>query len=379
MTEVSVALRLNEDQCSSCSICASLCPFEALKRDPETGKTTLEIEKCQVCGICYSACPAGAISIDYYDVASLISYLEKSKKEYDSDVLVMMCKGSAPDFSLAAELFGVSKFIPLSVPCVGRIPAEIFPKVLTMGIKKIYVLACEEDSCRFKRGSPITGRRISVVNLLLEYLGYGKEVISLKWNTPKVKADREKCIKCGNCVFYCPYEAVKLESPEAARFDLDACRGCGLCVAMCPAMALELEGWENGRISASISKLASEMKKPKILVFRCQWAVFQSPEELDGNVGIIDLPCAGRVEALHILEAFEKGIDGVLVAACPEEECKLERGSREAQRQVNALKERLSQIGLGEKLHFCTVAPRNPQDFENELKQFREKIKGEHK
>ena len=71
-----VALKLNEEYCGSCSICSSLCPFEAIKKDPETGKTILEIEKCQVCGMCYSTCPAKAISTIYYDIDSLTGYLE---------------------------------------------------------------------------------------------------------------------------------------------------------------------------------------------------------------------------------------------------------------------------------------------------------------
>ena len=106
ITEERGALKLNDDYCSSCSICSSLCPFEALKRDTETGKTFLDIEKCQVCGICYSTCPAKAIDTIYYDIGSLINYLEKAKQEYDSDTLVIMCKGSAPDFVGIERLFG---------------------------------------------------------------------------------------------------------------------------------------------------------------------------------------------------------------------------------------------------------------------------------
>jgi len=369
------ALKLNEDYCSSCSICSSLCPYEAIKRDTETGKTFLEIEKCQVCGICYSTCPAKAIDIIYYDIDSLTAYLDRAKREHDSDTLVIMCRGSAPDFAGIEKLFGVSKFISLSVPCVGRISEEVFLKAIVMGIKEFYVLACDDDYCRFEKGSSITGRKILGLNLLLEQLGYGKEIITLKRNSLKVKADKDLCIACGNCVFYCPYDAAKLESPGAVSFDLALCRGCGLCAAMCPAIALDLENWERERISTLISRLSSEMEEPKILVFRCQWAVFPS---LDGesapNIRYIDLPCASRIDSFHILEAFQKGVDGVLIAACSEEDCKQEGASGKAQHSVAALGERLSQIGLKERLHFCTVNPRYPEVFDKELGQFSQGI-----
>ena len=374
-----VALKIKDDCCSACSICSSNCPFEAIKKDPETGKMFLEIEKCQVCAICYSGCPAKAIDIIYYDMASLTAYLDRARQEYESDSLVIMCKGCAPDFGGIEKLFGISKFTPLSVPCVGRIPGEVLLKAIsTIGMKRIYILACDEGYCRFEKGNSITEHRVLALNLLLEQLGCGKEVIKLQRNSLKVKADRTKCISCGNCAFYCPYDAAKLDG-GAASFDLNLCRGCGLCVAVCPAMALELDNWEEERISTLIFRLSSEMKKPKILVMRCQWAVFSPPDHDFGpNVRIIDLPCAARVDPLHILGAFQSGIDGVLVAACPEEDCKSKTGSKEAQRSITELRKILSQIGFEERLHFCSVAPRYPETFYEELQQFKERIESSH-
>lgn len=371
-----VAVKQNEDYCSNCAICSSLCPYEALKKEAETGKIFLDIEKCQVCGLCYSTCPARAFDILYYDLDSLISYLGKAKQEFDSDTLVIMCKGSAPDFSGVERLFGVSKFVPLVVPCVGRLPEEIYFNALLIGIKKINVLACDEDYCRYDRGSPVTGRKILALNLLLSQLGYGKGVITLKRHSLKVKVDANLCIACGNCVFYCPYNAAKLESPGGINFELTSCRGCGLCVAMCPAIALDLENWERERISMLITKLSPEMESPKVLVFRCQWAVFPPLNGgLSSNIRFIDLPCAARVDNFHILEAFLKGIDGVLIAACSEEDCKQEKVSGKAQHTIAVLSKRLSQIGFQERLHFCSVAPRYPEEFDKELEQFSQKIK----
>ncbi len=369
------AVKLNDESCSKCAICYSACPFEAIKKEPETGKLLLDIEKCQVCAICYSSCPAKAIDIIYYDMNSLTRYLENAKDEYKSDSLIITCKGSAPDLEDAERLFGISEFIPLSVPCVGRIPVEVLLKAIsTMGIKRIYILACDEDYCRFERGSLIARLRVRAVNALLEQLGYGKEVIRFKQRSLKVKADRNKCISCGNCVFYCPYSAARLEN-GAAIFDLELCRGCGLCVTLCPALALDLEYWGEDRISTLISKLSKEKTRPNILVMRCQWAVFpELGEEFDSNVHIIDMPCAARVDPLHIMEAFRQGIDGVLIVACNEEDCKSKRGSKEAARLTTALKKTLSQISFEERLHFCSVAPRYPASFYEELRRFKERI-----
>ena len=380
VAEPKVAVNINEDYCSRCSICGSLCPYDAIAKDHESGKIILDIEKCQVCGICYSACPAKAIDTIYYSSDSLLKYLEKAKTQYKSDTLVIMCKGSAPDFSEVGRLFWVKDFVPLAVPCVGRVSEELLLGALTKGIKQVKILACDPDYCRFHRGSPLTGRRILALNRLLEQLGYGPEAIELKRNSLKVTVDKDLCIACGNCVYYCPYDAPTLTSAGGISFDLDACRGCGLCVALCPAFALDLDNWERDRISELIPKLVAEMKPPKILVFRCQWAVYPS---LNGDVGpnirTIDLPCAGRIEAYHVLEAIQSGADGVMVVACSEEDCKQEGVSAKSEHVIARIKEKLDQIGLGDKLHFTSVSPRYPGQVEEKVRQFRDKIAVEEK
>jgi coenzyme F420-reducing hydrogenase delta subunit/ferredoxin len=378
VAEAKVAVNINDDYCSRCSICGSLCPYEAITQDRDNHRMVLDIEKCQVCGICYSACPAKAIDTVYYSTDSVLKYLEKIRPQYKSDTLVIMCEGSAPDFSEVGKMFGVKDFIPLTVPCVGRISEEVLLGVMVSGIKKINILACDEDYCRFRRGSPLARRRIIALNSMLEQLGYGKEPITLKQNSLKVRVDKDLCIACGTCVAYCPYHAPTLASVGGISFDLEACRGCGLCVALCPAFALELDHWERERILALIPQLLKETKPPKILVFRCQWAVFPRLDgDMSPNIGTIELPCAGRFEALYVLEAIQKGADGVMVVACSEEDCKQEGVSAKAEHVVARIKEKLDQIGLGDKLQFTSVSPRYPGQVEEEIGQFRDRIAAE--
>ncbi len=57
---------VDDNLCSGCAICISLCPFDALKLKEGKNKPILEIDdiKCKRCGVCVTACPSSAIMIE---------------------------------------------------------------------------------------------------------------------------------------------------------------------------------------------------------------------------------------------------------------------------------------------------------------------------
>jgi coenzyme F420-reducing hydrogenase delta subunit/Pyruvate/2-oxoacid:ferredoxin oxidoreductase delta subunit len=199
-------------------------------------------------------------------------------------------------------------------------------------------------------------------------------VTFIKQFGPKVLYNEDRCTGCGNCVFYCPNDCVRMKTPGKASFNLSSCRGCGVCVTFCPAGALDLEGLEREGISEQISRYSAKLESPKALVFRCQWCDF-STKGLEKNVSVIDALCAGRTQAFHILEAFQNGFDGVMIAACEPDLCELEKAGQRLKPLVEMLKERLGKIGLRDRLQLCLAPPEKPEIFESELEQFLEKLK----
>jgi len=51
----------NEERCTHCGMCVSICPVEALTVDRTSWKVHYDAEKCIACGMCIDACPPGAI------------------------------------------------------------------------------------------------------------------------------------------------------------------------------------------------------------------------------------------------------------------------------------------------------------------------------
>ena len=64
------------------------------------------------------------------------------------------------------------------------------------------------------------------------------------------------------------------------------------------------------------------------------------------NVKIINVPCTGRVDILHLLKAIEDGADGVYVAGCLEGDCHYLTGNFKAKKRVAYVKKILEGIGM---------------------------------
>jgi coenzyme F420-reducing hydrogenase delta subunit len=61
--------------------------------------------------------------------------------------------------------------------------------------------------------------------------------------------------------------------------------------------------------------------EPQIITFCCRYCAYAAADlagsmrlSYPGNIKIVQLPCTGRVDVLHMLKAIESGVDGVFVA-----------------------------------------------------------------
>jgi F420-non-reducing hydrogenase iron-sulfur subunit len=64
------------------------------------------------------------------------------------------------------------------------------------------------------------------------------------------------------------------------------------------------------------------------------------------SVKVIQVPCTGRVDIIHLLKAIEDGADGVYVAGCLEGECHYLSGNLKAKKRVQYVKNVLKEIGM---------------------------------
>jgi len=94
------------------------------------------------------------------------------------------------------------------------------------------------------------------------------------------------------------------------------------------------------------------MATNKIVGFVCKFCTLVSfglgpRPEVSAKLELVELPCAGRIDARMILAAFENGADGVFTVGCLEHECLNLKGSLRADRRIWRIKAILDAVGLG--------------------------------
>ncbi len=55
----------NEERCTHCGACITICPPGAFELDPETRQISFRDEKCVACGLCIKACPPRAMEVHF--------------------------------------------------------------------------------------------------------------------------------------------------------------------------------------------------------------------------------------------------------------------------------------------------------------------------
>jgi putative selenate reductase YgfK subunit len=159
--------------------------------------------------------------------------------------------------------------------------------------------------------------------------------------------DDDRCIACANCEKICEYGAIKVEK-SVAKVKPQLCKGCGTCVIECPAVAINMKNCDNEKLLASTKKIAAKWNienKPNILAFVCERAYKESETQVKPSY-IVPVPCSGRVDPLHVLQAFMMGADGVLIVGCQTSDCHYVFGASAAEKRVRQMKDWLKALGI---------------------------------
>jgi coenzyme F420-reducing hydrogenase delta subunit len=123
--------------------------------------------------------------------------------------------------------------------------------------------------------------------------------------------------------------------------------------------------------------------QPEIIAFCCNYCAYAAADlagsrrmQYPTNVRVVHVPCTGKIEMEHILGAFERGIDGVLIAGCLEGGCHFLEGNLRAKKRSEYLREMLDQIGVGrDRLRMVNLSAAMAPTFVERVKEIVETVK----
>ncbi len=196
---------------------------------------------------------------------------------------------------------------------------------------------------------------------------------------------QDKCASCLTCLRVCPYHVPYLGDSGTVQIPADQCQACGICVAECPARAIVLcKPQDRRQIDEELDhilKSATQSKfKPLIIGFCCQYGLHGTGalaslwRETKAGIWIVPALCVAKIEAEHILRAFEMGAEGVFIAGCGQEQCARDYTAFWALQQMEKAKKILAQLGLEPQRVQAFNLYANEEDLAKALDEFTEQI-----
>jgi F420-non-reducing hydrogenase iron-sulfur subunit len=87
---------------------------------------------------------------------------------------------------------------------------------------------------------------------------------------------------------------------------------------------------------------------PTLVCFSCKfgWGYLKGNGYETQIKNLIPVTCSGKVDTTHIIDAFKKGADGVLILGCPDKECHFQTGNYQARKRILLLRKTLKEFGI---------------------------------
>jgi F420-non-reducing hydrogenase iron-sulfur subunit len=90
---------------------------------------------------------------------------------------------------------------------------------------------------------------------------------------------------------------------------------------------------------------------PKVVCFSCNfgWGYLGDATTVGSQLKHwVRVPCTGKIDPIYILQALERGVDGVLVLGCPMGNCHFQDGNYRTQKRIYLLQSVLAAYGIEE-------------------------------
>jgi heterodisulfide reductase subunit A len=174
------------NECTSCGICAKVCPFGAITVDTRA-KTpaVVTVAACSGCGTCAAECPSNAILMHHFTDGQIEAQIDAILEQDPLQrVLVFACNWCS---YAGADFAGVSRFqYPpnarlIRTMCSGRVSEKFVWRAFEKGSPVVLVSGCHIGDCHYLNANHWTERRVKRMQKKMEKMGLRAERLQLEW------------------------------------------------------------------------------------------------------------------------------------------------------------------------------------------------------
>ena len=186
ITVEAITSRVDEDKCTSCGICAKVCPYNAITVDKENKRPAVVIEAaCAGCGTCAAECPFDAIEMNHFTDTQILSQvhaiLEKEPKEKVVCFACNWCSYAGADSAGVARLNYPTNVRLIRTMCSGRVDEKFIWKAFEAGAPVVLISGCHFGDCHYIDANHWTKKRVEKIWKKMEKWGLRKERLQLEW------------------------------------------------------------------------------------------------------------------------------------------------------------------------------------------------------
>jgi heterodisulfide reductase subunit A2 len=177
---------VDPEECTSCGICAKVCPFHAITVDTRAKKpAAVTVAACAGCGACSAECPQGAIQMHHYTDAQIEAQIDAILAVDPHERILAFacnwCSYAGADFAGVNRLQYPPHARLIRVMCSARVAEKFVWRAFERGAPAVLVSGCHFGDCHYINANHWTDRRIKRVWKKMEKLGLRPERLQLEW------------------------------------------------------------------------------------------------------------------------------------------------------------------------------------------------------
>jgi heterodisulfide reductase subunit A len=174
------------EKCTSCGVCARVCPFGAIEVDIKA-KTGAQVTTaaCAGCGACVAECRFDAMTVQHYRDEQILAQIEAALEENpEQKIITFLCNWCS---YAASDMAGVSRLqYPannrfIRVMCSGRVDEDFIWHAFRLGAPLVLLSGCHIGDCHYISANHWTMRRADRLWNRMDKLGIRPERLQLEW------------------------------------------------------------------------------------------------------------------------------------------------------------------------------------------------------